>query len=175
MLVSGPAVEPLKLADVKDHLRVTSDDEDVLISSLIPVAREMAEQRTHRALIDQEWRDRCIAAPDRLSLGRWPVMRVTEILADGEVVDLSLVDQSLGDHAQVAWSGWRGADVVVSYRAGYGERVEDVPSSIRQWMLLQIGSMYSDRQAHAVGGTGSVAVNPQASGLLDPYRVWGYR
>lgn len=50
-----PEVEPLSLAEAKAHLRVTLDDEDALITSLISVARTACEEYTRRALITQGW------------------------------------------------------------------------------------------------------------------------
>lgn len=56
-LVTAPAVEPLTLAQAKEHLRVDESihDEDGLIEGLIVAAREYAETFTHRALITQTW------------------------------------------------------------------------------------------------------------------------
>lgn len=55
---SGPAFEPVTLAEMKLHLRTYASDtsEDALISSLITAAREWAENFTGRALVDQTWR-----------------------------------------------------------------------------------------------------------------------
>lgn len=53
-----PAAEPLLLTDVKDWLRVDTDDttQDSLISSLIADARDRCERVTQLALITQTWR-----------------------------------------------------------------------------------------------------------------------
>jgi hypothetical protein len=51
-----PAEEPLSLADVKAHLRVTVDDDDALIGDLITAARLLCEDYTRRALVSQGWR-----------------------------------------------------------------------------------------------------------------------
>jgi len=53
--VLDPIVEPLSLADMKLHLRVDSDYEDDLISTLISTTRERAEDLTGRSLLSQQW------------------------------------------------------------------------------------------------------------------------
>ena len=55
VLVSGPATEPVSLAEAKLHLRVDFSDDDALISAYIIAARQKAESITRRALITQSW------------------------------------------------------------------------------------------------------------------------
>lgn len=55
VLAIGPAVEPVTLQEAKDHLRVTTTDEDTLIQSYIKAAREHVETFTRRALMQQTW------------------------------------------------------------------------------------------------------------------------
>lgn len=47
----GPTAEPLHLDEAKNHLRVTTADDDALINGLIAVARDRVETYTRRALI----------------------------------------------------------------------------------------------------------------------------
>jgi uncharacterized phiE125 gp8 family phage protein len=56
--VSGPATEPVTLAEAKRHLREfsTVTDNDADITALIQGAREWVEEFTGRALIEQQWR-----------------------------------------------------------------------------------------------------------------------
>ena len=42
-LVTPPAVEPVSLAEMKEHLRVDAVDQDLTIKSLISAARQYAE------------------------------------------------------------------------------------------------------------------------------------
>ena len=63
ILTTPPLAEPLALADAKAHLRVTSSDEDAMISTLIIAARRHVEQATGLALITQGW---------SVFLDRWP-------------------------------------------------------------------------------------------------------
>lgn len=53
----APAVEPLDLDTVKDHLRIDDNDDDTVISTVwIPAARSLVEKFTDRLLITQTWR-----------------------------------------------------------------------------------------------------------------------
>lgn len=56
--VAQPDIEPVTLDELKLNLRTFSSntDEDSMLSGLITEARQWAEHRTGRALIDQEWR-----------------------------------------------------------------------------------------------------------------------
>jgi hypothetical protein len=49
----APSIEPVTLAEVKEHLRITASNEDTLISTYIEAARQMAEDVTGRKFITQ--------------------------------------------------------------------------------------------------------------------------
>jgi uncharacterized phiE125 gp8 family phage protein len=68
--LTGPALEPLSLAEAKLHLRVSGPDEDALIQTLIRSARETIERETGLILIDQGW---------RLILDGWPPSSVIRV------------------------------------------------------------------------------------------------
>jgi uncharacterized phiE125 gp8 family phage protein len=51
ILLTGPAIEPISLAETKTFLRVEHDDEDQLITALIAGARSHIEAQTQTALI----------------------------------------------------------------------------------------------------------------------------
>lgn len=55
-IVTAPVVEPVSLAEAKDHLRVRISDDDALISALIIAARQAAETITRRAIAQQQWK-----------------------------------------------------------------------------------------------------------------------
>jgi hypothetical protein len=56
ILLNGPALEPVSLAEAKAFLRVEHDDDDEVIAALIAGARIHVETQTRRALITQSWR-----------------------------------------------------------------------------------------------------------------------
>ena len=54
-LLAEPAIEPITLADAKQHLRIDVSDDDALITMLIAAARQYAEQLTRTSFITQQW------------------------------------------------------------------------------------------------------------------------
>ncbi len=54
-LVTGPTVEPLAIADLRAHLRISDTSEDGTLERLIRVVRFRCERATRRALITQTW------------------------------------------------------------------------------------------------------------------------
>ncbi len=118
--VSGPAVEPITLAEAKQQCRVTdittgsppvaSHPDDDQISGLIVAAREWAEEFTGRALIEQSWRltiycNPCLGHPNNVSgiyqwgrygeimLHKSPVIEITSFVS----VDSAGVETEFGE------------------------------------------------------------------------------
>lgn len=178
-------VEPITLAEAKAHLRVTVSSEDALITALITAARTTCEERLRRTLIDTDWQLTLDAFPCALPLRMPRVIAVESV----EYVDSAGAPQTLaGSEYQVdgesepgwivpaygkAWPATReqANAVTVTYSCGYGVAASDVPGPIKQWILLQIGALYANREA-VVATPGIVAVDLGfADRLLDPYRV----
>lgn len=84
-LTVQPTVEPVSLEEAKLHLRVDSADDNVLISSLIKTARELAEQETHRVFITQTWRMYLDQAPSVIEIPKPPLQSIVSIKAIGTV------------------------------------------------------------------------------------------
>ncbi|CAI2719743.1 head-tail connector protein [Nitrospina watsonii] len=55
ILKTAPAEEPLSLAEVKAYLKVTSADDDALITCILAGVRRACEAWTGRALVTQTW------------------------------------------------------------------------------------------------------------------------
>ncbi len=62
-LMTAPAIEPLTLAEAKEHLKIDHADEDNYITGLISAARRFSEGYTRLALIEQTY---------KWTLDRWP-------------------------------------------------------------------------------------------------------
>lgn len=65
-IVTPPNQEPVTVSEIKTHLRLSGDEEDLYLQSLIMEARQEIEDLTGLAFITQEW---------LLTLDRWPAAR----------------------------------------------------------------------------------------------------
>ncbi len=187
ILVTPPALEPLSLQEVKDHLRVDGMEEDSYIEPLIKPAREWAEAFLNRALITQTW---------DLFLERFPRSSRTQIEiplpALQQIVSVKYQDEL---DVEQTWSNTLYTvdtnremgriipnvnetypntfghihDVTIQFVAGYGLNQQDVPRAIMQGMLLKIGHWFERREESSV-----VPLNRIPDGvkdLLTPYAV----
>ncbi len=60
--------------------------------------------------------------------------------------------------------------VQIGFTCGYGDP-SLVPSGIKSWMLMRIGSLYENREEVAIMNRGKIEALPFVDRLLDPYRV----
>src|SRR5205085_7972655 len=79
-LVSPPANEPVSLDEAKEHLRVTSTDQDNLIRHLISAARIYCENKLGQPIVTQTWDLKLDGFPcDAIRVPRPPLQSVTSI------------------------------------------------------------------------------------------------
>lgn len=204
------AIEPISLAEAKQHLYVDTNDQDALITLLIKRARMWAEEFTRRAFIEQTWQltlDEFPAAGNApppgeraaesfsgyrrgiIRLERPRLISVTSIKytdVDGnlnQTLSSSLYQVETGSDIEArilpayacSWPATRYQMecVQVIYKAGYGDEALDVPEAIKQAILLQLGTYFSQRENIAVDGPKSrLPTNATAEVLLEPYCVW---
>ena len=171
---TGPAVEPLTVAEAKLHLRVDTTEDDTYIGTLITAAREWVENYLDRTLITTQLILRAAEFPtEELELARPPMATagtatavvITYTLADTTTATLSTalyrVDRTStpGNVAPIINGTWP-SDVIedanavaVTYWAGYGPTSASVPATIRHAMLMLIGHWYESRSTVLVGVT----------------------
>ena len=159
ILLTGPLVEPVTLADIKGYLRLDDNHEDRLINSLMTAARLMVEAESGRCLIAQNW---------RLVLDHWPLggvirvpmsplislveVRVYDV--DGEAVTVPSsyfnVD-TLGSPARIVSNqsvplpGRVFGGIEIDVRVGYGETQADVPMPLRQAVRAIVARWFENR------------------------------
>ena len=173
-LTTPPGAEPLTLAEVKAHLRLDGDEEDVLLSSLIKTAREHLERETGLCLIAQNW---------RLYLDRWPrdgvirilkspvqeIQKITVYDAQGAASEVLLEDHLLDGKGRPArlWlrerpePGRSANGIEIDFSAGFGETGADVPDTLKRAMSIHIGHMFVFR--------GAISPAQQPAGIPDGY------
>jgi len=183
ILLVGPAVEPLTVAEAKAYLRVETADDDDVIAALIAGARVHVEAQTRRALITQTW---------RLVRDAWPADGRLQVLPAPlrSVVAARTYDEAGGTHvtdigafvvdvasSQLAFPPWSmpapgraSAGIEIDVSVGYGDSGPDVPAALRQTIRLLVAHWYENRGLVALGE--QVAVMPAAAAaLVAPFRM----
>jgi uncharacterized phiE125 gp8 family phage protein len=185
VLTSGPAIEPVTLAEAKTHLRIDGNAEDTLILSLIVTSRLHIEAALGLALITQGWSYFIDAWPhgQQVVLPIRPVQSVsavklyaadesvTVVSAEAYQLDGAAVPPRLVRRGGLAWPtpGRAANGIEIAFVAGYGDAAADVPAPIRQAILLLTAHWHEHREPVAIGAA-TAPVPPMVSELLQPYR-----
>lgn len=177
--LTGPASEPVTLADVKASARIDGAEFDGTIDRLIVSAREMAEHETGRCLLAQTWRVELDDWPDRVELSASPVSALSSV----EYWDGSAWTPLAGAYRLVQGQNQRAAAVKLAgaalptlpddigprvrldYSAGYAV----APSGACDWIIAQC--VYWIANPQAANDRAQIAA-PFLAGLLDPIRTW---
>jgi uncharacterized phiE125 gp8 family phage protein len=185
VLTSGPALEPVTVAEAKAHLRIDGSAEDGLLGSLILTSRLHVEAALGLALITQSWTVVLDQWPERadVAIALRPVQTISNVrvlAADGTPETLSAssyIFEGRGVPPRLvrtgtAWPkpGRAAAGIEINLTAGYGPAAADVPAPIRQALLLLVAHWYEHRDPIEIGLQGT-AVPKAVSDLLGPYRV----
>ena len=187
-IVTPPALEPITASVAKRHLRLETDDslyqyETDYIANLITMSREQAEFHTRRAFITQTWKLYLNEWPsgNSISLPLPPLISVTHVkYTDTDSVQSTFTDYSVdtGTPGRVVLDdgeSWPSDSlhpknpIEIQFVAGYGPAVANVPASIRQAMLLQIGHLYENRE-RVIAGVSVTNVPFAFDSLLASYR-----
>ncbi|RDK01440.1 head-tail connector protein [Paraburkholderia lacunae] len=167
-IITPPAQTPVSLDTAKEHLRVDGSDDDDLITLYLKAATRRAEDITGRALITQTVEELFVRVCREVELTRWPVQSIESVKVGG--VDLASHTARLGDNASLG--GLPKGDVVVQYKAGYGDSGDSVPEPIRQWILATIGTFYENRETEIADNRAATVNIGYLDCLLDGYRIW---
>lgn len=166
--VTAPVLEPVTLAQAKEHLREDGDAQDAVINGMIPAARRLVEARSWRALITQTWdfTFRRFPTGREMYVPMSPVSSITSVTyrdTDNATQTLSSANY-LTDFSEepavirlLEGQTWpdtyfnRPSAVVIRAVVGYGAATTDVPENFIQAMNLAIGHWYSHRDSVIVG------------------------
>lgn len=184
ILLSGPAAEPVTLAEAKQFIRVEHDDDDDVITALIAGARIHIETLTRRALITQTWRIVRDAWPENGRLALLPVPLVelvaVRIWANGTTQTIDLAGFALDSASAPAMLVFtRGtlmpperpsAGIEIDMTCGYGDAAEDVPEPMRQAIRMLVAHWYENRGMVTLGQE-VATVAATVAALIGPYRV----
>jgi len=163
VLTSAPAVEPVTVAELQEHLSLATGQQETLLGRLITAARLSVENDCRRQLVTATWALMLDAWPGakpiRLPLA--PVQSLTSVAyydADGAeqtwdaanyVTDLYSISPRIDRAEGVSWPELETArllPVTVTYVAGYGDDADDVPQPLRLAILMLAAELYERRE-----------------------------
>ena len=172
-LIEGPAREPISLAEAKLQAQQYASIDDALLSSiLIPAARERGELASRRAWITQTWDWFLTGFPDAsvFELPKPPLQAVlflkytdtggtTHTLVEGTDYVVETPSGPRCRRGRIALpfgSVWPFArpqlgSVQIRFRCGYGDRPEDVPVLLKAAALMDVATMYANRENVVLG------------------------
>jgi uncharacterized phiE125 gp8 family phage protein len=157
----------------KAHVRVTHNDEDVLIGQYIASAQAWVERYTGLMLVQGTVVDTFNQVGDYLELSRGPFVSLTSVayvdtaggnqtvsaarVRDGKIYAPDGGWPTIGDYTTVT----------VTYVAGYGPY--EAPEELVQAQLLLIAHWYQNREAVAEGTFNEIPLAVEA--LAGPFRT----
>jgi uncharacterized phiE125 gp8 family phage protein len=157
--ITPPAGEPVTLAEMKLHLRVTHTSEDGLIANLIKAAREEVEMATGLALISQGWRLYLDCWPENgvVLLQRMPVISLDEVTVfdsagapsnpslSGFVLDRASRPSRLALPDAIVSPGKELNGIEIDFTAGFGATGNDVPDGLKRAIMILAAHWYEHR------------------------------
>jgi uncharacterized phiE125 gp8 family phage protein len=168
-------------AEAKAWLKVDGTDDDLLIDALIATAVTLAGQYTGRTFLVGPWTTEFDYFPAKLKLDVMPIDissivvkyldadDVKQTLADTEYF---VRDPGTDDFATIEFNGTipqifnKENAVFVEYDAGYAT----APAPVKTAVLMQVATMYENRQNEVIGSIINEIVNG-ARQLLFPYKL----
>ena len=168
VIATDPALEPVTLADLKEYLRITTNEQDTTLNALGKAARQQAEVFLRKVLITQTWTWTLDDFPPTPIWVPWPPLQsVTSITYqdvddDTQTLAASNYVVSTGDTPGRITLSSTGSfpstfgeadDVTITFVAGYGASPSDVPQPIRLAIQLMAGHWFEHRESVVMGGT----------------------
>lgn len=183
--ISEPALPAVTLDKAKQHLRVTGDDDDAVITSLIAVAVDYLERDTGLSLINQIWRFWFDAVPDDMVLliDRRPCNGVASFTAYDHAGSPSSIEpetyflNTVTVPARLRLAAdhdWRTAanGLEIDVQTGFGETGADIPNSLTQAVLCLVAHWFEFRGAFDASDQ-PVSIPDAYSRLIKPWRRMG--
>lgn len=140
-VVTPPAVEPVLLADAKQHLRVDQDYDDTLISGLITAARTMIESWSGRALVTQTllWTMSQSVPSGALPLLPMPLLVLPMLLTAPQIINkpLEIPRAPVVSVSSVVWTDTEGAQYTLVEGTDYFVDTDLEPGRLRlSWLTM---------------------------------------
>lgn len=179
----APTEEPVTVAELKTHARISGTLSDTEIGAMITAARQYAEAELGRWIITQTVDAYFDSFPQVFTLP--PLQSVASITyvdsnGDTQTLDSSLyrvdsksIPARISAASGVSWpsTGDVTNAVTVRFVAGYGAAAA-VPECIKQWIKIRAEHYFDNRGPNVVGDSIAEFGRSYIDGLLDPERMW---
>jgi uncharacterized phiE125 gp8 family phage protein len=182
-IITPAANYPVTLAEAKEHLRVDHTDEDSSIWTMISAATVYVENYTGLSLIARTVEAR-YEKLGNLLLPSSPIISITSITTSEGVMETTVYDLVKGKPPHITlkkdqrWPVVDDRSIYVRYVAGYEDSgaspqdlADNIPTPLKQSVLLMVGNMYENRENVALVNGGKYEANPTIKYLMNPYRV----
>jgi len=185
-VVVNPLLEPVSVTEIKEHLNISTNLDDSLLSAYITVAREYCENYQNRALITQTIEYTLDRYPKSVEdIPRPPLQSVSSIKYYDEnqtentfASEKYMVDNSsfvgrialLKNFTYPTTTLRTVNGVVIRYVAGYGNNASDVPATVKQAIKLIVGHLYEHRENTVERALEEIPMGVKS--LLDLNRLW---
>ena len=166
-LLTAPTVEPISIAEYKEHMRIEHSDDDALIAGLINVATNYLDVTgmLGKAMITQTWCEYVDFHATTVHLSITPVQSVTSI----QYYDVNNVLQTdtLSNYYIIGTKGYktiypksgfswpvtfkRDDAIKITYVVGYGDTASSVPKTVRHALKMLVANYYENRENELIG------------------------
>ncbi|MCY6354519.1 head-tail connector protein [Clostridium sp. ZS2-4] len=161
-IINQPLVEPITIEEAKQHLRISGSDEDIIVASMIKQAREFCEDFQNRKYITQTLelvldsfpRENCIAFKNCSPIQRVESIKYYDNTGEEHLFDESNyivdIDGFINRIVLRNYKQWpsislqRVNGVRIRFTAGFGDKEENVPETVKWPMILHMRLLYDD-------------------------------
>jgi uncharacterized phiE125 gp8 family phage protein len=174
-----PAIEPVTLQEVKNHVRVLDMDFDAELTAMITAARQFVENYLNQSLITQTWLKFLNEWPKDgiIKLHKTPLQSVDAIYyvstdAETELLPEAAYTTDIISQPAIVKVTEKPElldilnPIMIQFVCGYGSKGSDVPQSIKHAILLFIAHLFEHR-----GDDGIKTPPPAFYQLLNQKRV----
>ncbi len=191
-VLSPSTIEPVTVDDLKDHLRITSTTEDVLLRRYIQVAARQAEHLTQRQLTTCSLQLTLSGFSTCIELPHPPVKSTSVSIeyldssgatatVDSTVYEVDVFSDGPAKirlNYESTWPDTYDVEnaVRITYSAGYPLSTLDneptTPWELKMWIMMRAGALYEHREGLQDGYNETRSMpRDHFAGLLDGYIV----
>ncbi len=165
-VTTPPSGRPVDYATAKNHLRLDSNEEQTVVELAIDAATDFAQDAMGTSLLAQTIMATFYVGED-IALPRGPLIAITSV-TDGNGRIITDYDVwRVGHSDRLTINEAHEHPITVAYTAGY-PNVAAIPASIRQAILVHVGTLYAMRESVMDGSP-----KPVPHSLADFYKLKG--